>query len=770
MKIVVRIMFLLGFFLVLIISVASYYIFKDFSPGNYNAGTDDNINFPTESFSEKTDVNVVPGEFIVKYKKDKINLQSSMVAPKLWMFMSRHEVTDIDADLTSNIQLFKTERDVDEIIQELKIDENVEFVQPNYVYRYSSIITNDPDKDKLWGLHNSGQVIEGNPSVPDADIDAPEAWTINEGSNSEIIVAVIDTGVAYNHPDLIANMWNGQNCKNENNQTLGGCMHGYDFEDNDKIPVPTNSSHGTHIAGTIAAVKNNNFGIIGVAPKAKIMAIKTSLSSINVIKSINFAKYNGAKVINASFGGFGYDFAMKQAIESFPGLFIAAAGNSEKDHNVINSYPCDFDSANIICVAATDPNDEMADFSDFGLSHVDVAAPGVSIYSSVSHEKLLDEKFDEAIAPALPTGWVVGGTSPKWGTFFVGDPLMNLLITESVSPPYTNLADNYLTSPEVNLNENNASLSFLAVCDTEYTLGTSWDNIELQMSADGTTFESIPFPGIPSITFRWNEKVLDTLVGDTGTLGAAQYYFDSVPVPQKFLTENMKLRFLWKTNSTDNVYLGCLIENLEIAHYSDGASNQYEFLQGTSMATPHVVGLAGLVWGYKPNLTTTQMKSVILETGDSLSALSGKIVTGKRINAHKAMIRAGEIGNTTPSNTPTPTNTATTIPTVSNPSSTPVTNPSVTPTPSPRLSITPTIVTPTSPTSIVCGPADLDGNGKFGLYDFSNFAKKYKVSCTDSNQYYGPCAGIDHDRDGKVTISDFSSFARRYYPLQSCAL
>ena len=145
------------------------------------------------------------------------------------------------------------------------------------------------------------------------------------------------------------------------------------------------------------------------------------------------------------------------------------------------------------------------------------------IYSSVSHEKLLDEKFDEAIAPALPTGWVVGGTSPKWGTFFVGDPLMNLLITESVSPPYTNLADNYLTSPEVNLNENNASLSFLAVCDTEYTLGTSWDNIELQMSADGTTFESIPFPGIPSITFRWNEKVLDTLVGDTGTLGCLLY-------------------------------------------------------------------------------------------------------------------------------------------------------------------------------------------------------------------------------------------------------
>ena len=155
---------------------------------------------------------------------------------------------------------------------------------------------------------------------------------------------------------------------------------------------------------------------------------------------------------------------------------------------------------------------------------------------------------------------------------------------------------------------------------------------------------------------------------------------------------------------------------------------------------------------------------------DTLLSVQPVSYTHLDVYKRQAMIRAGEIGNTTPSNTPTPTNTATTIPTVSNPSSTPVTNPSVTPTPSPRLSITPTIVTPTSPTSIVCGPADLDGNGKFGLYDFSNFAKKYKVSCTDSNQYYGPCAGIDHDRDGKVTISDFSSFARRYYPLQSCAL
>lgn len=775
MKTAVRIMFSLGLFLVLVVGVATYFIFRDFSPGNYSAGIDDvNAKAPTESISEDTDLNVVPGEFIVKYKKEKINLQSSLVAPKLWMFMNRHEVRDVDADLSSNVQLFRTDRNVDEIINEMKSDENVEFVQPNYIYRYASINTNDPDKDKLWGLHNSGQVVDGNTSVADADIDAPEAWAVNEGTNGEIVVAVIDTGVAYNHPDLKANMWNGQNCKNENNQTLGGCMHGYDFEDNDKIPLPTNSSHGTHIAGTIAAAKNNNYGIVGVAPKAKIMAIKTELTSISVIKSINFARYNGAKVINASFGGFGYDYAMKQAIEAFPGLFIAAAGNSNKDHGILNSYPCDFDSANLICVAATDQNDEMAEFSDFGTKHVDVAAPGTSIYSSVSHEKILDENFNNAQAPALPTGWTPGGTNPKWGTFYLDEEIGNLLKTETVSPPYTNLANNYITSPKANLKKNNASISFFALCDTEYDSVEPWDNIELKMSADGINFESIPFPGFPTFSFKWNEHVLDALTGDTLESGVAQYYFDSVPIPQKFLTENMRLRFVWNTNAADNVYIGCFIEDLNITHYSDGMSNKYEFFQGTSMATPHVVGLAGLIWGYKPSLTTTQVQNIILETGDPLPALSGKIVTGKRINAHSAMVKAQQTGGTTPSNTPTPRpSTPVSSPVVSpNVSVTPTIKPvtSTTPTARPSISVAPSTVTPTNVNAIVCGPADLDSNGRFDLYDFSNFARKYKSSCSDRGVNHGPCGGIDRDNDGKVSIADFSAFAQRYYPAPSCSL
>ena len=142
------------------------------------------------------------------------------------------------------------------------------------------------------------------------------------------LVADIDTGVAYNHPDLINQMWDGTDCKDENGNYLGGCIHGYDYESMDKDPLPTKASHGTHVAGTIAAQMNNNKGIAGVNPNAKIMALKTNLYSDNIVLNINFATQNGAKVANASWGGGSstcggmydntYDRAVYEAIKAFP--------------------------------------------------------------------------------------------------------------------------------------------------------------------------------------------------------------------------------------------------------------------------------------------------------------------------------------------------------------------------------------------------------------------------------------------------------------------
>ncbi len=158
-------------------------------------------------------------------------------------------------------------------------------------------------------------------------------------SATGVIVAVIDSGVAYNHPDLINQMWDGTNCKDENGNFLGGCKHGYDYEDGDNDPLPTSASHGTHVSGTIAAELNNTNGLVGVNPNAKIMAIKTKFTSVEIVNSIHFAKENGARIINASFAGFDtncadiFDRAYYDAIKEFPGLFIAGAGNNAELHD-----------------------------------------------------------------------------------------------------------------------------------------------------------------------------------------------------------------------------------------------------------------------------------------------------------------------------------------------------------------------------------------------------------------------------------------------------
>lgn len=557
---------------------------------------------------------LIEGEVIIQYKdlnearenalEDNLVLTENLVVNNLAIVESRENET------------------TEEIIEKLEDDPNVKFVQPNYQYELSEINTNDTFRTNLWGLDNSGQTVNTISGTADADIDAPESWAVSEGAG-EIVVAVIDTGVAYNHPDLKDNMWDGTNCKNDSGAFIGSCIHGFDYEDNDKDPAPTNHSHGTHIAGTIAAVKNNSKGIIGVAPKAKIMAVKTSLSTSDNVKSINFAKQNGAKIINASWSGNGNDTVLKAAIDSFPGLFIAAAGNNAVNHNSSSVYPCDFSSANIICVAATNSKDFLASFSDFGTTSVDIAAPGTNIYSTIADSVHTLENFSSAIAPNLPTGWSKTGDA---GTFDVGGSFGNVLYGDHLNIPYASNANNLITAPSFNLSAyTGAYLDFTATCDTEYITDGWADYMAIEYSSNGTSFTEYT---------RWDEAGLDS---DTSSSGSATANFRNFPIPDEYITENFRFRLRWVTNATDNDHDGCFVDNLELNVLSDGLDELYGFSSGTSMATPHAVGLAALVWGYNQNLSFTQVKEILLETGDSLSGLSGKILSGKRINAFNAL-------------------------------------------------------------------------------------------------------------------------------------
>ncbi len=271
---------------------------------------------------------------------------------------------------------------------------NILYAQPNYKI-WALIVPNDPNFPDQWGLNNTGQTG----GLPDADIDAPEAWNITTGSD-DVIVAVIDSGIDYNHPDLNANMWindgevntpgvvdvNDFNNVDDDGNGFIDDIYGYDFVDDDGDPMDE-LFHGTHVAGIIGAIGNNGEGIAGVCWTVKLMALRILDANgvgatSDAIEAINYAMTYRAKVINASWGGYSYSQALYDAIGAVGNagiLFVAAAGNDGINQA---TYPAAFDLDNIISVMATDTFDNMAFFSNYNFETVDLGAPGVGILST----------------------------------------------------------------------------------------------------------------------------------------------------------------------------------------------------------------------------------------------------------------------------------------------------------------------------------------------------------------------------------------------------
>ena len=271
----------------------------------------------------------------------------------------------------------------------------VRYAEPNGVVRAQSA---DTYWTLLWGLQNTGQKVNGVTGTADADIGAPEAWTQSSGAGQT--VAVVDSGVTFDHRDL-----QGQSATNPGESGAGresngidddrnGLVddyRGWDFVDGDNLPGDLNG-HGTHVAGTIAALKDNNLGVVGVAPSAKVMSLRAldaTGSGTNAAVSDAFALAGdlGIAVVNASLGG-GYSRAVQDAIAAHPDtLYAVAAGNGGADgigddNDLTPTYPCALPEANVVCVGATDSADQRAAFSNSGRRSVDLFAPGVSIAST----------------------------------------------------------------------------------------------------------------------------------------------------------------------------------------------------------------------------------------------------------------------------------------------------------------------------------------------------------------------------------------------------
>ena len=277
----------------------------------------------------------------------------------------------------------------------LERDADVLYAEPD-VARRALAVPSDPFFGAEWGLSNTGQTVGGTGGTPDADVDAPEAWDLTTGSPSAV-VAVADTGIDAAHPDLAPNLWRnadeiaGNGIDDDGNGFVDD-VRGWDFVEGDAAPQDE-EGHGTHVAGTIAARGDDGTGVAGVAWTAAILPLRIlgpagEGSVSDAIRAYDYAAAAGARVINLSLGGPSGSRAERDAIAAHPGLlFVVAAGNEGADNDSVATYPCNYDLANVVCVAATDQSDALAGFSNHGVRTVDLAAPGVSIASTYPGER-----------------------------------------------------------------------------------------------------------------------------------------------------------------------------------------------------------------------------------------------------------------------------------------------------------------------------------------------------------------------------------------------
>ncbi|MDE3100400.1 MAG: S8 family serine peptidase [Verrucomicrobiota bacterium] len=483
-------------------------------------------------------------------------------------------------------------RTTPELMAELLHDPDVETAEPNYLRWVTGATPNDTFFTNQWALQNTGQAGT-DPAGPLSgtagdDIHFLAAWALARpaGTNPPV-VAVIDTGVDYNHPDLHDNMW----VNTDGNPADG--TYGYDFADND--PDPSDSGfHGTHVAGIIAAVGDNGMGVIGVDFEARIMALRASndgetLADSAVIEAIDYAvrmKGLGVNVvvINESFGGAGYDGAELSAMEEAGSagiIFCCAAGNNSSDNDTTPIYPANYGLSNEIVVAATDDNDNLASFSDYGASTVDLGAPGVQVLSLLPVDPLLIPQ-----GPRV-TSWVVEN-----GTNYSADPMTFSGITTNVT----------------------------GVTATVYNCG-------LGNPPDFPSAVSNNIALIQRGTLTFSNKVANAMAAGARAAiiynNAAGSFFGTLQssndwIPAISISEADGVTLAGASPATASVISGLC-----------------QYLDGTSMAAPQVSGAVAFAAMNFPSDTVSQRVQRVLANVDVVSGLQGLVRTGGRLNIER---------------------------------------------------------------------------------------------------------------------------------------
>ena len=509
-----------------------------------------------------------------------------------------------------------SKKTVEQIVAEMNNDPRVEYAQPNFLYHLNAT-PNDPRFAQMWGLKNTAQTIvsaggpgspssSGNPGTTGKDMNLQEAWDHITNCNS-VVVAVVDSGVNYNHEDLAANMWDGS-------PTYPN--HGYNFYDSNDDPMDLNG-HGTHVAATIGAVGNNNTGTVGVCWSTKIMALRVSdaagsIDTADIVSAVNFAVTNGADIINMSLGGGSFDNAFDTALNSARTagiVVVVAAGNdgANNDNGTDPVYPCNYTHANLICVAAVTQRYDLASFSNYGSTSVDVAAPGVNIVSGWNgNTTTLTDSLSSGWTSSTTTtsGWGYGTVNTTVGTL---NTLANPTNYDGVNTYNNNTDDRIWKSFNLTAYAA-ATISYYSIWDfnTSDIMRAYVDNAAGDPVAANNIFDASSASSNDEFVY-W-EADISPYVSPTTTVG---------------------FRFTSNASGSD---IGIILALLEINGVTI-ANNVYNVIQGTSMATPHVSGLAAMLMAYNPNYSYTEIIESIKNGGDIVSALNGKTTTSKAVNA-----------------------------------------------------------------------------------------------------------------------------------------
>lgn len=559
-------------------------------PGRAPAETPSHL--PDRGASARGDgLDYVPGEVVVTYEPgaDRAEvLRSARATPLESLPIERTQVIAIPAAAS-----------VLGTVARLNRTPGVEFAEPNYLFELRDTIPDDPQFGLQWGLLNVGQMVAGVAGTPGADVGAPPAWDTTTGDPS-VTVAVVDDGFDLAHPDLAGNI-----------------LADRDFGDGDfDASQNPGESHGSHVAGTIAAVGNNAVGVSGVAWDAGILAYKVAnsrgeLTNAAIIKAFNKAAENGAKVVNASLGGPGIPFSMYRAVAENPDtLFVVASGNSGQNNDKSADGPCDIWTDNLICVAASGPQDDFLEFSHFGRTNVDLAAPGINILSTQPFSvPLKTQIFDYGLGGR----WVTGGTNNTWGTE-VPTEYGFAIMTDSPNGPYEPNTNSFIRYAEpIDLSgESGCELGWMMEYDTEQNHAY----VQLEISRDGTTWTRLR---------RWDGYDSNYFTQDLGLYQGD----DSVYIRFVFVSDAAPNSFFNGVYMTDH-RIACM----DTATYSE---KFYDYFVGTSMASPHVAGAAALLFSKRPDATPEQVRWALLNGVEPLPSAVGKLATEGRLDIPNAL-------------------------------------------------------------------------------------------------------------------------------------